>query len=495
MGEQQSSYRQIMKATSIFGGVQVLNILIQLIRSKVIAVLLGPAGIGIMGLLQTSIIMMVYGTNFGLGTSAVRDISEAGTAKDSERLAQTVGVFRKLVWITGLLGMGVTIALSPLLSRVTFGNYDYTLGFVVLAVTVLLTQLSAGQLVLLQGLRKTVWLAKATLYGSVFGLLCSVPMYYFFGNDGIIPAMVLTALTLYGVQYWFANKIEIHRSGVSLKGALVQGKTMMKLGFILSVSALITVAASYLIRIFIGHTGGIEQVGLYNAGFAIIGTYVGLVFAAMATDYYPRLSAVAHSNEKSSTVINHQAELALLILGPIIMVFLVFIKWLIVVLYSEQFIPVNDMILYAALGMFFKSASWAIGFIFLAKGASRLFFWNELVYSFYTLGLNMAGYYLLGLTGMGISFLVAYLLYLIQVYFVARHRYGFSFSSDFVKIFVIQVLLAVLCLIAVKSTEGAWPYILGGVLIMASTYHAYRELDKRLSLEPLLASLFGRLKR
>jgi len=78
------------------------------------------------------------------------------------------------------------------------------------------------------------------------------------------------------------------------------------------------------------------------------------------------------------------------------------------------------MIYWAALGMFFKAASWAIAFVFLAKGASKLFFWNELIVNIYILILNILGYHYWGLTGLGLSFLVGYFLYLIQVYIIAQ---------------------------------------------------------------------------
>jgi len=210
---------------------------------------------------------------------------------------------------------------------------------------------------------------------------------------------------------------------------------MLTMGFMISLSGLIGIGASYLVRIFINRTGSVADVGLYNAGFTIINSYVGLIFTAMATDYYPRLSAVANNNQLSKQTINQQAEIALLILAPILIVFLVFINWVIILLYSRQFIAVNGMIYWAALGMFFKAASWAIAFVFLAKGASKLFFWNELIVNIYILILNILGYHYWGLTGLGLSFLVGYFLYLVQVYIFAQLKYDFSYDRSFVRIF------------------------------------------------------------
>lgn len=494
MVEQQSSYRQIMKATSIFGGVQVFNIAISIIRSKFVAVLLGPAGMGIMGMLQATVGMVAAITNFGLGTSAVKDISAAHATGNSIRVSTVVTVFRRLVWITGLLGAIITLVLSPWLSQITFGNKEYTWAFIWLSVTLLLNQISTGQGVLLRATRQIKAMAQSGMIGSVLGLITSVPLYYFFGLKGIVPGIIITAIISLMFTWYYARKIQIKPIYVSKARTIAEGKAMLKMGFMISLSGLIALGASYIVRIFITRTGGVADVGLYNAGFAIINTYVGLVFTAMSTDYYPRLASAAHSNAESRTIINQQAEIALLILGPIIMIFLVFINWVVIILYSIQFVAVNDMILYAALGMFFKAASWAIAFIFLAKGASKLFFWNELITNIYLLAFNIVGYHFWGLTGMGLSFLAAYFLYLIQVFVVSKINYEFSFSGEFRKIFGIQFLLAVACLAVVKLTPEPYSYVSGSIIIAISAWHALKELDKRLDLKALFWSVKNKMK-
>lgn len=492
MSEQQSAYRQIMKATSIFGGVQVFNILIGIIRSKFVAVLLGPTGMGIAGLLAATTGMIAGLTNFGLGTSAIKDISAAHGTGNTVRVSTVVTIFRRLVWITGLLGSIITLAFSQWLSQVTFGNKEYTYAFILISITLLLNQISTGQGVLLRGMREIGYMAKSGMIGSVLGLLTTIPLYYLYGINGIVPGIIVTSVTSLLLTWYFSRKLCIKPVYVSKVRTIAEGKGMLKMGFMISLSGLITLGASYIVRIYISNTGGVDQVGLYNAGFAIINTYVGLVFTAMSTDYYPRLSAVAHSNEKSREVINQQAEIALLILAPIIMVFLVFINWVVIILYSTKFLPVKDMILFAALGMFFKAASWAIAFIFLAKGASKLFFWNELFTNIYLLAINIAGYYFWGLTGLGISFLVAYILYLIQVFVVARLKYDFGYTTAFYKIFLLQLALACAGFVVVKLMDSPYSYGVGSLLILVSAWVAYKELDKRLDMKSIFASIKNR---
>ena len=77
MSENKDSYRNVMKATSIFGGVQVFNILIAIVRSKCIALFIGPSGMGIASLLNSTLGLINGVSNLGLERSAVKDISFA----------------------------------------------------------------------------------------------------------------------------------------------------------------------------------------------------------------------------------------------------------------------------------------------------------------------------------------------------------------------------------------------------------------------------------
>ncbi len=494
MSQQQSSYQQIMKATSIFGGVQIIQILVQIIRSKAIAILLGPAGMGINSLLSSTLGLMQGLTNFGLQTSAVKNVAEANSSDDARPVALIVTVLKRWVWLTGLLGTLLTLLLSPWLSKLTFGNSNYTLAFVWISISLLFRQLSVGQMTILQGLRKLNYLANANLSGAFLGLAVTVPMYYLWGVDGIVPAIIATSVINMFLSWYFSRKVKLETITVSRMETWNEGKQMLTMGFMISLSGLMTTGTAYLLRIFISNFGSLDDVGLYSAGFAIINTYVGLVFSAMGTDYYPRLSSVAECNLKAKQTINQQAEITMLILAPILVVFIVFIRWVVVVLYSNQFTAINGMIQWAAMGMYFKAISWCIAFVFLAKGASKLFFWNELLANCYILLLNVLGYHVGGLNGLGISFVITYFIYLIQVYIIAKKHYNFIFTFHFAKIFAIQIMIGTITFIVVKLTTGLIMYSTGSILLILSSLYSLRELNKRLNLKELVTQIAIRKK-
>ena len=228
----QSSYRSIFKATSLFGSVQVFQIIIQVVKSKFIAVLLGPAGVGIIGLYQSGVQLVQNITNMGLASSAVRDVSVAFGLKDYNRINQVVTTIRRLVWATGLLGMIALAVFSPLLSKASFGNYDYTIPFIILSVTLLLDQICAGQKVILQGLRRLKELAKCSVIGSTFGLLASVPLYYWLGVKGIVPTLILNSVCALVVSWMYSRRIPVQKVEQSTRETFRHGRMMLVLSLI-----------------------------------------------------------------------------------------------------------------------------------------------------------------------------------------------------------------------------------------------------------------------
>ena len=55
MSETKKSYQQIIKATSLFGSVQLFSILVSIIRNMFIANFIGPIGMGIAALLNSTL--------------------------------------------------------------------------------------------------------------------------------------------------------------------------------------------------------------------------------------------------------------------------------------------------------------------------------------------------------------------------------------------------------------------------------------------------------
>lgn len=480
--EQKSSYRGIFKATSLFGGVQAYQILIEIIKSKFIAVLLGPVGVGIHGLYTSGTQMIQQLSSFGLSQSAVRNVAEAYGSGDNTTISKNVTALRRLVWLTGILGMLAVIAFSPLLSQSSFGDNAHIWGFVALSITLLFTQINAGQKVILQGTRRYKFLAKCTAYGMTIGLFVSVPLYYLWGVEAIVPNIIIGSVTSLLLSWYYSRKIHVDPIEQTTRETFQLGRSMLTMGLTMSLTQFLSIATSYALRSCIRMWGGVDEVGLYTAGFMLMSQYTGLVFQAMATDFYPRLAAVNQDNQKCRVIMNQQGEVGFLLLGPLMVLCVVFIPVVVRVLYSDAFLAVNDYIVWCALGVIFQMASWSVSYILVAKAESKVFAINELSVGIYGLGLNLLGYYFGGLSGLGISFVIKYILYFIQVYTIAHKKYDFAFDKSYLQLMFTQIFIVLSGVVLVLFVKSYWRFVFGSLLALVAMTVSFRELNRRMDI-------------
>lgn len=485
-------FKSGFKAAGLFGGVQVLKIVISIVNSKIIALLLGPYGMGIQSLLNSTVSTISQATHLGLGTSAVRDVSAAYASGEQDKVNRTITVFRNLVWWTGLLGLLVCALFSPLWSKLSFGNMDWTWSFVALSVILLAVQLYSGQTVILQGTKRYKDLAKANVLGSLFGLVLTTPLYYFFGIKAIVPGLILIALGNLFFSWIYSRKVKVERMHLAICEVFDDGKVMVKMGFLVALQGFFNLLFAYLVRVYVSHTGSIEDVGLYNAGFAIVNTYVGMVFTAMGTEYYPRLCTHTANQKAFDNAVNQQMILSLLLIAPLVAIFLVFGKLGIIILYSEKFVTATLMVTLGMLGVLFKAPTWCMGFTFLAKGDTKAFFWNELLSALVFFVLNIAFYHLWGLNGLGWSFLVGYFYCMLQSYIICHMRFGYKIDSTIIKIMTPQLVMCILILACFLSNAAWLKYGAGSVLLLLICLFSYKELNKRMPVKDFLSAKLGK---
>ena len=482
MTDDRSSFRNILRAIFLFGGVQFYQIIVSIIRSKIVAVLLGPEGIGILGLLNSTTGLIQRGTNFGLNISAVRDLAEANGSGNQKRISQVIIVLHRLILITGFLGLILTLVLSPWLSEVTFGSNKYTLAFIWLALTLLFSQLTAEYFVVLQGLGKLRFLAMANLIGVSSGLIIGLPLYYFWGLDAIVPNIIIGSLSSLIISWFYKRKMNIPPLQVSCKKTYIIGKKMIILGFFLNVTAFIVLANDYALRLFISNFGDVTQVGLYTAGFAILNNYVGLIFSAMSTEYYPRLSGVAKDNVKCCETINHQAEVSIIIITPLIIAFILFSNWGLVLLFSNKFVPVNEMLKWAGIGILSRTAAWTLGYVYIARGDSKLFITVNITHYVYVLIFNIIAYYYYGLTGLGISFSLTNIINLLINVIVSKRYYNFKFSPIFSKLFLYNNFFVMISFCLMVFSDLNYKYFYGLIILAIASIYSLFELNIRVNL-------------
>ena len=433
--EQQKEYRSIVKATALFGGVQAFQVLLTLVRTKVVALLLGVDGVGLLGMFNNAISMVQSITGLGINQGGVKSLS---SAEDPRKAAQIATLIRQMSLYAGLLGAVVVLALSPWLSQWSFGTRDFTGAYMWLACTILFDTLTKGELAIFQGFRRLRILAQANLLGASAGLLISLPIYYIWRTDGVVVAIILSSICGYFATLLFRDKQKVPPLSVRQ-----EGKSIITIGAILTISGFASTLVSYLFNIYLRSHGGLEDVGIYQSGFGLIDKYIGLIFVAMSTDYYPRLAAVHNQNTKLSSIMNQQTVVSLLILCPVITIFLPTAPLIVRLLLTKSFLPVIPFLSWAILGMIFKVVSTSMGYILIVKGAHRLFLGTELFSWSTILITNIIGYTLWGIEGIGIAFLFSYVCYFILIGTVCYHNFKIGFNKEIIQILLFTITIAV----------------------------------------------------
>jgi len=481
MLKEESSYKNIFKATSLFGGVQVIDVFINLVRGKIIAVLLGPAGMGLNGLFLSSVSMINNIAGLGLNYSAVRDISKS---RDIEKLSRTLKIFRRWLFGSALLGLISVVSLSPLLSRFAFKSGEYTWAFMLLGFMVLFNILASGNSSLLQGTRNLKWYAINSLSGTLVALLVSAPLFFFFGARGIVPALILSSLVTYMLSVFYTSKVKTTEVKVSWKETFSSGLEMVKLGVAMMLATSIGSLVSYLLNNFIINSGSVADLGLYQAGMSITSQSIGLVFAAMAIDYYPRLSAVSDDNNKVREMVNQQGEVTLLIATPILLILIIAAPIVIQILLSKEFMPITGFIRMLAFGMMFKAASYSIGAISFAKGDKKVFFFLEGIYTNASMLIfSVIGYMINGLEGLAWGFLFMHIVYFVLINIVTYKLYAFFLSYELKRVLLIQFGIMASVFFSFKFLNDFVSYPMASLLLLFSIVYSFKQLDKMIGIK------------
>lgn len=481
------SYQSMLKATTLFGGVQVANILMALLRSKFIALFIGPAGMGIASLLMATLNVVLAVTNLGLDRSGVKEIAAFEDAASIDQ-KNVLSVLKTLFTITAVIGVVLMVITAPWISLWTFGDSHYATHIRALSLALLFKQLTQSTLTRLQGLRALKGLAKANVWGNFLALIVTIPLYYYWKIEAIVPAIILSALVSFAVAQIVDSRRKQPINLIRPLKAWREGTAMIRLGLMLSISSIVTLLVGYGMQLFISGIGGLAQVGLYNAGFLILNTYVGLIFTAMGTDYFPRLSAVGEDLGKTKIIVGNQAEMATLLMLPIIVVFLALAPWIITVLYTVEFEAVVPLVRWGILGMLFKAVSFSLGYVIIARGDSNLFLRTTLSFNLILFSVNALGYYYWGLSGLGISFLIYYIIHFFSLIVIVNWRYGLELSRGLYFIFLLGLLLCLLVLFSSLYVEGTLQIIGTTILIAITCLFSLYRLNQRIDLLDLLGT-------
>jgi antigen flippase len=481
MQKEDNSYKHIFRSLGFIGGSQIVIIFIGIIRTKIIAILLGPNGVGIVGIFQNLIDLVRNATSFGINYSGVKKIAEVANQVDSKKTHITIKTLRSWALATGIFGMLLMILLSSYFSYSSFSTTKYTYDIILLSMVILFSSVSAGQLALLQGLRKIKEMAKASIAGALLGTFVSLPLYWYYGLQGIVAGIILNSIISFIVSWYFAKKIKIKNYSLSLKETYKEGLDMAKTGIFVVFTLFISSVFMYLIRSQIVKNADVTTVGLFQSVWTISTIYLNVLLNAMLADYFPRLSNLSDNNLLSNKLINEQLEITLLTGTPMLIMMLTLGSVSIKILYTNSFVQALPILQWQIFSSFFTLIIWPLGVIFLARNKGKFMLMSELIkQTTYFLIIYFTWQYF-GFGSLGFGFFISILFTLIFTIYSVYKITQFSFDSINLKnIFNLSILM-VLNFLSLQFLNGYLQIAINFSILMITIFYCFKQLNHKIN--------------
>ncbi len=457
------SFNSLVKSTVLLGSSTAVTTLIGILRVKALAILLGPAGVGLLGALAS---LASAGTSLaalGSDTSGTRRLAlERGDPQAVARVRQAL-LFVAIVH--GALAIAAFFAIRGPLSTWLLGGQDYAFEVGLLGIAVALSLLAGLQIAQLQGLGRVRDIARINILSSAIGTVLGLAAIWTWGLSGLIllilaqPALAaLLALCETGplARDDLDSGAGRRRLYADWRLIVVQGAPYM-LSFVML--ALVPLA----IRAIVIADLGLAAAGHFHAAWTMSVIYIGFLLSAMSADYFPRLTALGSDSTAANELVNDQAELGLAIGGVVLILMLASAPMLVPLLYSTAFQPAVEIVQWQAFGNLMKIAGWPVAFMAMARGRAVQFFLVELTWSLLLLALVWIGLPYFGLAATGMAFAGACCGFLVLQTVVASVAFGFVWERRV--LYSLATFAGAGLLVLLASRHSVWlQAATGGVL-------------------------------
>lgn len=423
--------KSILRSTIILSGSSLVSIVVGLASAKVWALLLGPSGIGYLGLLQGLVGLAGLVAGLGVGAGLVSIGAHMLAEGDRSGFAALRKAGWLLFWAAAAIAILILAILRVPISRLMLGGPEHSTDVVLMGLAMLFSLASGVQTSLLNAHHRVSALARVGALTSLLGAAISLAAVWLLRERGVALSVIGSAAASWGVSSFILRRgTGREHVDVSREALFAATRSLFRFGPPYALSQLVGVGVQFALPALVLSRLGIDGVGYYRAAISVAGVYLGFLLLAMAQDYYPRVSAASSEPVELRRLVNEQHRLVMLLGIPIILATLTAAPILIELIYSPAFLPAVEVLEWQLIGDIFKFSSWTMGFVILARRQSRTLFLVELLAGLNFLWTAELGTRWLGLAGLGASYLFTYVVHFLVVWLIVRKEIGLSWTLD-----------------------------------------------------------------
>ena len=407
--------------TSVLTGIStVIKLVSAFVINKVIALYIGPAGLAIVGQLQSFTSIITTFSNGAISSGIVKYTAEYQDIEEKKK------IFSSSIVISLICSLIISIFLfgfSDYLSELILKDIQYSSVFIIFGATIFLFALNMVLISILNGQKEIKKYVLVNIAGSIFSLVFTSILIMQLNLMGALYAMVLNQSVMFFVTLafvikssWF--KLEYFKQGLDKESL----SKLSKYSLMAIVSALTVPVSHLIIREYIGENLGWDSAGYWQGIWYISTMYLMLVTTTLSVYYLPRLSEIQDNKELRKEIFSgYKIIMPIVILASLIIFLLK--EYVILIAFSKDFMPMMELFAWQLIGDVIKIASWLLAYLMLAKAMTKVFIYTEVLFSALFVGLSILFVDKFGLVGITYAYALNYLLYLVMMIFIFRKRF------------------------------------------------------------------------
>ena len=405
------------KLAKVFGLTTVstlVKIITSFISVKVVAVIIGPAGIALLGQLNNFSAMIMTLATGGIGSGVVKYTSEYKNQQSKLRLYLSTALMLTLVF-SGLCGV-VLILFAGFFSKLILLNIQYTFVFRIFGFTIVLYALNNLLIAFLNGFQEYKKFVLVAISTSIAGLVISVLLVWFFNIEGALVSAVTFQSVVFFVTVFFVLKSSwFTKKNLSLRFSKPVAKKYFTYSLMALTSAATVPVGQLIIRGHIISRLSIESGGWWEAMNRLSGLSLLLITSSFGVYYLPRFSELIDKKALANEI-----KTAFKIIVPLLLVMFsaMFIlrEFIITLIFSKAFLPIKQLFIWQICGDFFKICSWLLAYVLVAKARIKIFIATEI---FFSVSFVALAFLLLhnGILGVVQAYLINYFFYFLFMAF------------------------------------------------------------------------------
>lgn len=354
---------------------QGLRMAVNLIVVKLIAVFVGPSGMGVLGHFMSLTTMVSVFAGGGIGNGIAKYVAEyRGRPRRLVRFMSSATTYGLVFSVAIFL---VSFALKGSISMVLFGSNHYAWLLPMLGAAQLLCFIGTAVIAVANGQQKSGQFAGISIAGYIGSLPLVYALIVHFGIEGAALSLMLVIACTGIPSLWIVARSPITRL-LRFRICAEDARKLGRFSTMLVVSATVFPLTEIMIRNQVIRSLGTEQAGLWQAMSRLSGAYLGFFSVFLATNFMPRLSGLFDS---ASIVREIRAMLIRIGIAFVLFATVLFFfrATAIKLLFSGAFYGMSGLFGWQLTGDLFRVLAYVIGFLSVAKAAAGVYIGAEVV--------------------------------------------------------------------------------------------------------------------